>query len=823
MADTFVSVDSGPLQGRVHIATGRIEFRGPDRAGAPQGISLNLGPASAAVNGQKWTIGQVAASSAAPGQADLVQKFGANQVRTRLSFVLPSVMRYEVVDWQGHEPEETFLSGDVRADEHFFGFGEKFNSLDQTGRVVEILTFDAPGNKGDRSYKVAPWFVSTLGYGFHFDSTARSKFDMRTSANGRFAVENFGGTLGFNVVHGPALTDVVARYTELTGRPSLPPPFAFGAWISSDVWRNGGEVRYAVSMFRERGIPVSCFVFDSPWEVAYNDFKFNIGPASATQFGQSGRFEDNTFEGFESLSDMMTFFRKNGLKVICWMTPFINDASVDEGIAGQNRGRATLKDQRDEFFVQDHRTGKPLSVKWWKGRGRPVDFTHPEARQWLADRLRDLVADSVVDTASGKEPAIGGFKTDDGEFGNGENTYIPPPARYHNGQTARGFVNGYCLEYHRCISSVLGANGVLFARSGFTGSQQFSGCWAGDNEPNFGDENGLPSVIIAGLSAAMCGYSVWGHDIGGYLNSNFSPVSLADLFMRWSQFGCFSPIMQMHRQVDSNNLRQYPWGYATTGETIDENAALDNYRFYAALHMRLFPYLYSYAKQSAETGLPILRPLVLMHADDANTFRVRHTYYFGGEMIVAPIIRPKVTQRDVYLPDGDWFDFWTNERHVGGQVVTWRNPSLPVVPASKAPVFMRSPSIVPMTLRSDAATLCDPDYVNNPAVASWDNNLEIRVYPTASSQFQMYEGTVISCATNGNTVGVTLESSSARRVVFRVHTSKPDEVRLNGNLMRPLTSLAAFDSAESGWHFESTFQSLLVKLQTSGTREHLVF
>ena len=115
-------------------------------------------------------------------------------------------------------------------------------------------------------------------------------------------------------------------------------------------------------------------------------------------------------------------------------------------------------------------------------------------------------------------------------------------------------------------------------------------------------------MIVAGLSGAMSGFSIWGHDVGGYLNGNFSTAP-ADLFMRWAQFGCFSPIMQMHRQVNPADLRQYPWGYAQVGETIDQNAALDNYRFYATLHTRLFPYLYTHAKQSQDTGVPILRPL----------------------------------------------------------------------------------------------------------------------------------------------------------------------------------------------------------------------
>src|SRR5258706_6323498 len=166
--------------------------------------------------------------------------------------------------------------------------------------------------------------------------------------------------------------------------------------------------------------------------------------------------------------------------------------------------------------------------------------------------------------------------------------------------------NGYCLEYHKTVWNVLGEDGILFARSGFAGSQAFPGSWAADNEPNFGD-NGLPSVIIASQSAAMSGYAIWGHDTGGYQDANFS-ISPPNLFMRWAQFGCFSPIMQMHRQV-SREL-QYPWRY---GEE-----ALGNYRFFAQLHTRLFPYVYTYAKEAGANWIALIRPLGLMNQTGPN-------------------------------------------------------------------------------------------------------------------------------------------------------------------------------------------------------------
>ena len=312
----------------------------------------------------------------------------------------------------------------------------------------------------------------------------------------------------------------------------MPPPWAFGPWISSDIWRSGGEVRYAVTQFRERNIPASAFVFDSPWETAYNDFRFNM-----TQFAKDATIDGTHFPGFGSLVEMMKFLQSNGLKVICWMAPLVNTKSGNENVPGQNLDKASNYDEgaTKGFFVRASAGGPPLVVPWWKGQGSPVDFTNSAARQWLTDQLRGLIDQTKVQTVSGgSEPVIGGFKTDDGESGNGPNTYIPSTAHYADGRTGVEMKNGYCLEYHKTVWNVLGKDGVLFARSGFAGSQAFPGCWAGDNEPNFGD-NGLPSVIIAGQSAAMSGYSIWGHDTGGYQDTNFS-VSPPNLFMRWAQF-----------------------------------------------------------------------------------------------------------------------------------------------------------------------------------------------------------------------------------------------------------------------------------------------
>jgi alpha-D-xyloside xylohydrolase len=805
----FLSLDQGPRQARLYQNTGHVELAGPDLAGAAHASVVTFAPVAATVGGHALQLGKVRSSTAGPDRLEVVQELGgaaAATARVRLSWPQEGVLRYEVLDWGGPAPTLTTVTKLAAGGEHLYGLGEKFNALDQRGKKVHTLTFDQPGPKGDHSYKVAPWFVSTAGYGFHLDSTAESTFDLCAAAPDRCAVVNPAGALRFHVVHGPRLTDVVSRYTGLTGRPPLPPPWVFGPWISSDVWRNGGEVRYAVTTFHDRGLPASAFVFDSPWETAYNDFHFNL-----TQFAQGGTFEGKHFDGFASVAELMGFLRDHGLKVICWMTPFVNTQSTTGEVAGQKPGAANYQDGvAHGAFVRASPGGPPVVVTWWKGKGSPIDFTSAAGREWLTGQLKALLTASAVTTRDGgHEPAVGGFKTDDGESGNGPNTYIPPTAAYADGRTGKEMRNGYCLEYHRTVWGVLGAKGVLFARSGFTGSQAFPGCWAGDNEPNFGP-NGLPSVIVAGLSAAASGFSIWGHDVGGYQNTHFSPVSPANLFMRWAQFGCFSPIMQMHRQVDGSNLRQYPWGYPEAGETLAANRALDNFRFYARLHTQLFPYLYTHAKRSAETGLPILRPLVLLHQDDPRTFPVEHTYYFGDDFLAAPAVEPGTVQRVVYLPRGTWHDFWTGARVAGGQDFTWESND-----SSRFPLFVRAGAIVPMLLRDDVQTLCDANYVNNPNVRTADDGVRFLVYPSGASHFVIYDGTEVACQEAGAGRVVTL-TSAPRAVACQVLQPEPAGVTRDGVALTRFATAAELEAALAGWWFDAAGGFLHVKFQHIG-------
>ncbi|MGA2685065.1 MAG: TIM-barrel domain-containing protein [Verrucomicrobiota bacterium] len=770
---------TGLLEARIYQDSSRISLVGPDLAGNPLANAITLSPPLVKINGCWCTLGRVLTSTAVNHGLEVVQQLSTTSVVARLTFVAEGVMRYEVVDWGGLPVEETAVAAASNPGEHFYGFGEKFNQFDQAGKLVHILTFDKAGDKQDSSYKVVPWFISTRGYGFHLDSSAESWFDMRAGNNDRFVVTNLFPSLKFNVVYGPQLTDVLLRYTGYTGRPPTPPAWAFAPWLSSDIWRTGGEVRYVVTKYRALGIPGSVFVFDSPWEVGYNDFTWNM-----TQFGADGTYEGTNYAGFNSPGDMMTFLRTNGFKVVCWLTPFINTDSTGRGeVAGQNLGPSSnyAEAAANNYFVRASVGGPPLIAHWWKGAGSPVDFTNPNARQWLAAQLSNLVAQSGG--------VIGGFKTDDGESGSSDgNVYIPTNAFYFDGRTGVEMRNGYAPVYERTVWSVLGTNGILWARGGFTGSQAYPACWAGDNQPNFG-ANGLAGVVVAGQSAAMSGFAIWGSDIGGYQDSpKIWSSTPANLFERWTQFGALSPIMQMHRQVRSN--RQYPWSFG------DEGTA--NYLFYAQLHTALFPYLYTCAQQCSTSGLPILRPLVLMNQTDPNTCGLQHTYLLGDDLLVAVVLTNLATTRTVYLPAGNWHDFFTQQRFSGGRNIAWSNAN-----QTRLPLFVREGAILPM-ISTNVLSLCDAAYVGNPGIATWDGSLQFLVYPTTNSSFTVYDGTGLQCQTTGSALTLLL-SSRPRPLLLKVFAALPSGVGHDGASLTQFMKADDFARTTQGWFYDGSF------------------
>jgi len=648
------------------------------------------------------------------------------------------------------------ISGNCTADEHFYGFGERFNALDQRGNVLEMWTRDVPNAKGTHTYKPIPFFMSSRGYGFHLDSTTRAFFDMAASDSKAFTVTDINSRLGFCIFYGPKLTDVLEQYTALAGHPPLPPKWVFGPWKSRDEHLNTEAVFEDVEKMRELDIPLSVQVIDSPWESAYNDFTFN-----SWQFPDPRKLIDHIHE--------------LGSKLVLWLTPFINIESKTGEMFGKIQGQKPTVDFFPElvqkgYFIKTPQ-GEPYIQKWWKGRGCLIDFTNPEAVAWWKDQIRKLA-----------RMGVDGIKTDDGE-------HVPEDAVFHNGKTGAEMHNYYPILYNKATYEALvevKKETILWARSAYSGAQKYPMHMTGDKDPDFSFENGLPIDIIGVQSAGMSGLTIEGTDIGAY-NSPSNKL----VFIRWTQFGALLPIMQFHMKDPVTG----PWSY--------DEETVQIYRTYAKLHNSLFPYIYSYAKEANVKGLPIVRALPLLYQDDPEAHQHPMEYFLGNELLVAPIYQ-EINERDIYLPEGEWIDYWTGEIHKGQSIIHYK------ASLDKMPLFVRRGAIIPR-IDETIATLVEDEEIRNQSICRLTDELIIEVFPKGFSKFTLYDDSEFTSYIDRKAIEISI-SSVPRPYCLKVHSAKPKSVRIrDGEELPEVANGEAFSTMPVGWLYDEQGKVARVK------------
>ncbi|MGC9357939.1 MAG: glycoside hydrolase family 31 protein, partial [Anaerolineae bacterium] len=295
-----------------------------------------------------------------------------------------------------------------------------------------------------------------------------------------------------------------------------------------------------------------------------------------------------------------------------------------------------------------------------------VDFTNPEARSWYQSQLQRLL-----------DMGAAVFKTDFGE-------QAPVDALYHDGRTGLEMHNLYPLLYNAAVFELVERNfgkGITWGRSGYAGSQRYPVQWGGDS---YSSLDQLSCQLRALLGYGMSGIPFCSHDVGGF---DYSPAAFdaceqesypkdAEVYVRWLQFGTFSSHLRAHGKQPRE-----PWTYGAEIEAIA--------RRYLNLRYRLLPYIYTEAVKSSETALPMVRPLVLEYQDNPTTEQVDLEYLFGEAFLVAPVVTP-AKQRQVYLPHGTWFDYWTKGSVSGGR---WLEVETPL---KKIPLWVKAGAIVPM-------------------------------------------------------------------------------------------------------------------------------
>ncbi|WP_255551059.1 TIM-barrel domain-containing protein [Granulicella sp. dw_53] len=632
----------------------------------------------------------------------------------------------------------------VRDAANYYGLGERFNTLNHARTIVKNASQDNGIAKGAGAYKAVPFFMSTSGYGLWVDTTAEATFDLNATSITDIQVSVPAEKLRVVVFKGPEFPKILERFTGITQRTILPPYWAFAPWMGRDFHQNDAQVREDVDKTRALGLPASVIVIDSPWTTSYNSYKFNP-------------------KQFDDAPGMIKHLHDEGYKLVLWHTSWINSQSNEPGEAGFAGKMLLHSESYDEaaangYFVKKP-DGTPYVGRWWKGLGSLIDFTNPSAKNWWQDQVRQAI-----------KAGADGFKDDDAE-GN-----FQGDVKFADGSNKLVMRNRYGMLYNNAMEELiqkdLKGNGVLFARSVTTGANGIGFLWGGDNEASFSPENGLPTVVTAGLNAGMSGMSLWAADLGGYLKTATTPDPL--LVMRWTEFAAFSPTMEI---LSQSNTQPWDWD-AKTGGT----QALDVYRKYSLLHMSLFPYRYAAAQESAKTGMPILRALALVYQDDDRARLTRDEYLFGPDLLVAPVVDEN-TRRPVYLPAGEWVDYWTGTAVTGGKVIAVD------AAVDKIPVYVRAGAVIPK-IPEDVMTLVPQSESGNTKVKSLDDR---RVYELNDAEgagsITDFEGR--SVVRSGRTLKIS--GDSAAHMIVRWRFVKPKNVTVNGAAVKLVDGGAAVE------------------------------
>jgi alpha-glucosidase len=541
----------------------------------------------------------------------------------------------------------------LRPDEHVYGLGEKTGPLDKRGPYGGG-SYYAMWNSDTYAYDDAtdPIYVSVPFYmvvrkgrahGLFLDNTFRSSFDIGKESEGRISFGAEDGELSYYFIDGPTPKDVLQRYTALTGRMPLPPRWALGYHQCRYSYYPEARVRWIADTFRLKKIPADVIWLDIHYLEGYNPFTWDR-------------------ERFPDPPRMIADLGRQGFRVVTILDPHPKAQKgwdvYDTGLLG-------------DHFVKNP-DGSPYVAPVWpsnaeKNPGPSVfpDFSKPGAREWWGGLYRKLTDVGVAGIWNDmNEPAV--FET--------PGHTMPMEVRHDNeGQPTdhREVHNVYGQQMTRSTYEGLlrlrpERRPFILTRASYAGGQRWAAMWPGDNVSSWAHlRASVPVLLGMGLS----GMPFVGSDIGG-----FAEAPTAELYTRWLQLGTFYPFMRTHTTFGTPD--QEPWSYGPRHEEINRRAI--------ELRYELLPYIYSVMRETSETGVPAMRPLMLEFPQDERTYGSNEEFLFGSSLLVAPVLREAVNEHGVYLPPGEWFDYWTGKRYQGG-----RNYAMPVTLES-VPLFVRA-------------------------------------------------------------------------------------------------------------------------------------
>lgn len=678
----------------------------------------------------------------------------------------------------------------LRSDEQFFGLGEKSGPLNKRGRSYKMWNSDKPcyGANEDPLYKSIPFFISSYRYGVFFDNTYKSEFKFGSESDEYFSFEAPGGEMIYYFIYGQDYKQIIEQYIQLTGKPIMPPKWAFGYSQSRGMYTFEEQAKKIASEFRTRKIPCDIIYQDIGWVQNLQDFEWNK-------------------ERYKDPRGMLRHLDSLGFKMIVSQDPVISQKENSQWKEADSLG----------YFTTDVRTSKSYDMPWpWGGNCGVVDFTKPEVADWWGRYQQKPIKDGVR-----------GFWTDMGE-----------PAWSNEDATDRLFMKHHA-GMHDEIHNVYGftwdkvvkeqfekhnPNKRVFqmTRAAYAGLQRYTFGWSGDAGNGNSVLDGwdqLANQVPMSLSAGMGGIPFWACDISGYCGDITDHDAMSELYTRWMQFGVFNPLSRAHHEGDH---AAEPWMFGKQAE--------DNSRKAIELKYQLFPYLYTYAREAYDKGLPVLRALLLEYPNDEQGFNADGQFLFGKELLVAPVVKKGAVTKRVYLPEGEWIDFKKSKSSYEGK--QWINYSAPL---STIPIFVKRGSIIPM--------MPVMNYIHE----KHSYPVYLMIYPAndgGSASFELYEDdgesldyqkdifakTLFTCETKSGSYDITIggrkttgyKLPAGRHVIIKLHTAaKPGSLKIEKSQV-PFTGTLNFlmsiekESPKFQWSWDENEGICYIKVPDTG-------
>jgi alpha-D-xyloside xylohydrolase len=527
----------------------------------------------------------------------------------------------------------TVFSWHAAPGEHFAGTGERFERMDLAGRSIELINRDALGVNNRKAYKNVPFYLSSSGYACLLHSSAPCHLSLADVSSRAVIGVIEDEALDLFVFLQQTPSAILQAYRDLTGIPPLLPRWSYGTWMARMTYFSAEEVREIGSRLRRDSFPCDVLHLDTGWFREDWKCEWEFSP-----------------ERFPDPAGLAREMRHDGFHLTLWQTPNIVKGTLHYQEAVDNHYLAPV----------DQGGGSDSSFAVDLDYGGAIDFSNPEAVTWYQSMLRRLL-----------EMGYAAIKTDFGEEINEDADYRNLP-----GKLLR---NRYALLYQQAAYEVTravhGNDAMIWARAGWTGCQRYPVHWGGDCAATW---DGMAGSLRGGLHLGLSGFLYWSHDVPGFhgVPSFMNNLPEPELYLRWTQFGVFSSHLRYH-----GTSPREPWHYSDEVQHI--------VRQWWHLRYALIPYLERECRDARESGLPFLAAMLLHHPEDPTVWTIDDQFYAGRDLLVAPLLQPG-GRRSIYLPAGEWIDFWTGESLEGER---WLHDRC--WPLDRCPVFARAGARIP--------------------------------------------------------------------------------------------------------------------------------